>query len=100
MEILNKEVKAKQTDEEKIFTDSEIVLKNRKSLTISGVEKVYEANETKIQMRVAGCDLLVVGETLSVDKLSVEDGTIEISGTVNDLKFVSGKNSFLKRIFK
>jgi len=102
MEILNKEVKTKQTEEEKEFKESEIVLKNRKSLAISGVEKVYEANEAKVQLRVAGSNLLILGEKLSVDKLSVQDGTIEISGVVCDLKFNSngGKNGFLKKIFK
>ncbi|NCB48469.1 MAG: hypothetical protein EOM55_02450 [Clostridia bacterium] len=102
MEISNSEVVTKQIDEEKIFKESEIVLKNRKLLTISGVEKVYEANEAKVQLRVAGSNLLILGEKLSVDKLSVQDGIIEISGIVCDIRFnsYSGKSGFFKKIFK
>lgn len=102
MEIMNNEVVTKLADEEKVFKDSEIVLKNRKLLTISGIEKVYEANEAKVQLRAAGSNLLILGENLSVDKLSVQDGFIEISGNICDIKFnsYSGRNGFLKKIFK
>lgn len=102
MEILNKEVKILQEGEEKEFKESEIVLKNRKLLTISGVERVYEANETKIQLRVSASNLLILGDKLSVDRLNVQDGTIEISGLICDLKFNANgtKNSFFKKIFR
>ncbi len=102
MEIMNKEVVSKLSDEEKVFKESEINLKNRKLLTITGVEKVYEANGSKVQLRVAGSNLLILGDNLSVDKLSVQDGTIVISGDICDLKFnaYNSKNGFLKKIFK
>lgn len=101
MEISNKEVKTNQKEDEKVFNESEIVLKNRKQLNISGVEKVYEANASKVQLRTSGSNLMILGENLSVERLSVEEGVIEISGLVCELKFNSnGGKNFLKKIFK
>lgn len=100
MEI-NKEIKSTQTEKEIEFKDSELVLKNRKLLNISGVEKVYEANEGKIQLCVAGMNLIICGEQLSVERLNVADGTIEISGNIFEIKYnANGSKNFLKKIFK
>lgn len=101
MEIANKEIKTTQKEEERVFSESQIVLKNRKQLNISGVEKVYEANASKIQLRASASNLMILGENLSVERLSVEEGVIEISGLVCEFKFNSeGSKNFLKKIFK
>lgn len=101
MEISNKEVKTNQKEDERVFNESQIVLKNRKQLNISGVEKVYEANASKVQLRTSGSNLMILGENLSVERLSVEEGMVEISGLICELKFNSnGGKNFLKKIFK
>lgn len=87
---------------EKSFKDSKIILSNRSALSISGVEKVFGANVNKINLRVSGSNLTITGTNLTVDRLNIEDGNIDISGTVDGMNFskTATKGGFLKRIFK
>lgn len=97
MEILdNKDIKNNRT-----FTTSEIRLSNRELLNITGVEKVYESNGNKLQVKVAGVNMCVTGENLNIVKLDVESGIVEVSGLINEIKYTGdGKSNFFKRIFK
>ena len=99
MEILQNSTKNEQ---EKVFENSELKLANRQNLTLTGVEKVYETNTNKLQVRIAGTNLLVNGENLSVTRLDVSSGIVEVQGLINEMKFFSNTNkgNFLKRIFK
>ena len=99
MEILQNSTKNEQ---EKVFENSELKLVNRQNLTLTGVEKVYETNTNKLQVRIAGTNLLVNGENLSVTRLDVSSGIVEVQGLINEMKFFSNTNkgNFLKRIFK
>lgn len=100
----NKEQRVLNLQEEtKTFADSELVLKNRQNLSISGVEKIFEMTETNVTMRVAGSNVVVAGESLSVEKLDVETGNIQIVGKVNSITYSSGnvqRKNLFKRIFK
>lgn len=99
MEILQNSTKNEQ---EKVFENSELKLVNRQNLNLTGVEKVYETNTNKLQVRIAGTNLLVNGENLSVTRLDVSSGIVEVQGLINEMKFFSNTNkgNFLKRIFK
>ena len=87
---------------EKSFKDNRIVLNNRTALSISGVEKVFGANANKVSLRVSGNGLTITGNNLTVDKLNIEDGMIEIAGVVDGMNFTksASKGGFFKRIFK
>ena len=87
---------------EKTFIESQVVLTNRAKLTLSGVEKVYETNENKIQLKVSGSNLLILGENLNIAKLDVEAGNVSIEGKINELKYFSNesKGNLFKKIFK
>lgn len=87
---------------QKSFADSLITMQNRKNLSLTGVEKVYEASETKLQVRVAGDNLLILGTDLSITKIDVEAGLLDLVGTVSDLKYIGAENkqNFFKRLFK
>ncbi len=99
MEILQNGAKKEQ---EKVFDSSELKLVNRQNLTLTGIEKVYESNTNKLQVKVAGTNLLVIGENLSVTRLDVSSGIVEVNGIINEMKFFSNNNkgNFFKRIFK
>lgn len=86
----------------KTFNDSELVLKNRNRLYVTGVEKVFEANQTKIQLQVSGSILVITGQDLNITRLDVDSGNVDVSGNVDDLKFSAfqEKTNFLKKIFK
>ena len=97
MEILENNEK----NNTKTFTSSEIRLSNRELLNITGVEKVYESNNNKLQVRVAGVNMLVTGENLNIVKLDVDSGVVEVSGLVNEIKYIGdSRSNFFKRLFK
>ena len=90
------------TKQEKTFAESKLTLLNRKILTLTGVEKVFETNENKVQVKVSGSNLLINGEGLNISRLDVETGLIEIEGLINDFKYTTRetKTNLFKKIFK
>lgn len=87
-------------EKEKNYKDSKLELINRCTLHLSGVEKVYGANPTKIIMRTCGTNMCVCGNNLEIDKLDTDTGNITILGQVDDIRYTAQKKSILKRIFK
>lgn len=96
------EILENKQNQEKTFSESQVNLLNRSTLSISGVEKVYETNESKVQIKVAGSNLQMLGEGLNIEKLDVEQGLIQINGLINELKYSTGevKGGLFKKIFK
>ena len=90
------------TATEKTFVNSKILISDRKQTSISGVEKIFEASETKMIMKVSGSNMAVLGEQLNISKLDVDAGTLELNGQINEIKFVDNKEkiSLIKKIFK
>ena len=81
---------------------SNIVITNRQSIKINGVDGVTMLNETDATVLVGGDNLKISGEDLKADKLSVETGELVINGKINSLKFEEKreKQGFFKKIFK
>lgn len=82
-------------------TQHSLSLVNRESLTITGVTDVDEFNEQEI---LAICDtdeLRIKGELLHIEELSIESGSLVISGKITSLAYsekLSG-SSLIKRLF-
>ncbi len=83
-----------------------IILENRERLTISGVEHVTNFNEEMIILETIRGTLTIKGNTLAINKLNLEDGSIIIEGTVyamiyTDKEHMSAKGiGFLGKMFK
>lgn len=79
-----------------------IILENQNHLKVCGVENVVNLTENDVVMVVSGEVLLVKGENLKAEKLSVETGELILTGKVFSLKFdvKKEKQGFFKRIFK
>lgn len=94
--------KSTKQDNTKKFNDSSIILKNRNLLSLTGVEKVFEANPTKVQVQVAGSILGVSGQNLNINKLDVDSGEVKVEGIIDELKFSQAqqKTNFFKKMFK
>lgn len=76
-------------------------LENRTNLTVSGVSDVDEFNEQELLVICDTDELLVKGELLHIEELSLDSGTLVVSGKVNSLTYsekLSGKSVF-KRLF-
>lgn len=90
-----------QKEQKTTFNESRLTLINRTNLAITGVEKVIGANENCVQLIVSGSTLCIEGNNLHVSKLDVEQGVIVLDGTINGMKYGTGKKApFLKRMFK
>lgn len=81
--------------------NTKLVLANRSTLNLTGVNKVYSATESCISLMLGGDNVLIDGENLHVNKLDIDTGVVDIDGIVNAIKFGKSKNSknFIKRIF-
>lgn len=79
-----------------------IILEDKKLLKLGGVENVISLSETDAGVIIGGEMLLIKGNNLKAEKLSVETGELVLTGEVYSLKFEhkKEKQSLLKRIFK
>ncbi len=64
-----------------------VVLDGRKKLTISGVEEVESFDENTVVMATAMGALVVRGENLHIEALSLEGGDLKVEGDVESLTY-------------
>ncbi|MBE6908170.1 MAG: sporulation protein YabP [Ruminococcaceae bacterium] len=80
-----------------------VSLEGRDRLTVSGVEDVERFDETEIVMNTAEGTLVVTGENLHIDKLSLDGGELHVDGRVDALSYEDGAagsgGGFLSRLF-
>lgn len=81
--------------------NTKLVLTNRSTLNLNGVNKVYSATESCVSLMLGKDDILIDGANLHINKLDIDTGVVDIDGTINAIKFGKNKNSknFIKRIF-
>ena len=64
-----------------------LILEDREKLTVSGVEEVESFDENTIVMDTAEGILIVRGEDLHIEKLSLDGGDLKVEGTVESLTY-------------
>ena len=77
-------------------------LVGRERLTISGVEDVGRFDETGIVMTTAVGTLVVTGEDLHIDKLSLDGGELHVDGRIDAVPYEDesqGRGGFFSRLF-
>ncbi len=66
-----------------------LILENRKKLSVSGIEEVESFNEEEIILRTSDHGILVIkGEDLHINKLSVDSGDVSIVGDVSNMDYI------------
>ena len=83
--------------------DHHVILEGRESLSVSGVEDVESFDETTIVMRTCKGTLVVRGEDLHIEKLSLDGGDLKVEGTVDALTYEDDggeRGGFLARLFR
>lgn len=78
-----------------------LILEDRERLTVSGVEEVESFDENTIVMDTAQGVLVVRGEDLHIEKLSLDGGDLKVEGTVESLSYEEprgGRGGFLSRL--
>ena len=83
--------------------DHHVILEGRASLSVSGVEEVESFDENAIVMRTAQGTLVVRGEELHIEKLSLDGGDLKVEGDIDALTYEDGpreKGGLFSRLFR
>ena len=73
--------------EEQLPLPHRVVLEEREKLTVSGVEEVGSFDENTIVLTTCLGTLVVHGEELHVEKLSLDGGDLAVTGRVESLTY-------------
>lgn len=79
-----------------------IVLSNKKNLSVTGTKKIISLKPDLIQLDTVYGYLIISGNNLELIKLDNTTTRAEISGNIDSLRFVEGKNKepLFRKIFK
>ena len=81
----------------------QITLDGRSSLMVTGVEEVESFDENTIVMVTTKGTLVVRGEQLHIEKLSLDGGDLRVEGMVDSLAYEDNgqdKGGFLARLLR
>ncbi len=94
-------------EEQRIAKTHKLVVSNRKTATVTGVLDVLSFDLNEILLETEQGMLMVKGTDLHVNRLSVEKGEVDLSGSIDsiaysDISQSAGKTaeSFLSKLFK
>jgi sporulation protein YabP len=81
-----------------------VMIENRGKVVITGVLDVGSFDEKAIMLSTTLGNLEIIGNSLKIDKLNVENGELFIEGEIDSLSYadiaVKNKGGFFSRIFK
>ena len=82
----------------------EFCVKDRHTMTISGVKEIISFDEQNVRMLTVGGELVVDGESLRVKVLDVERGQVVLEGRIDDVGYVEdhteARRGFWSRLIK
>ena len=83
-------------------TKSNLVLNNRNELSLTGIQKVKSTEPSLIIANLDNGAIIINGSNLSVQQLDIKEGTLNVTGEVNSIKYTNqtSKSFSLKNIFK
>lgn len=84
------------------MNENKIVLNDRKNLFITGIKKVVSVSPDALFMELESSELCVYGDNMEVKKLDVENGTLEVEGKIDNIKYQNKKEKMglIRKIFK
>ena len=90
----------------KTETVHNVILENRKKVSVSGVDDVESFNEEEIILHTKEQGILVVkGGDLHINRLNVDSGDVNITGEINSMEYLavslkSKGGGFFTKMFK
>ncbi len=78
---------AMHTGDGELRAPHHLILEERASLSVSGVEEVERFDENTIIMSTAQGALVVRGEGLHIEKLSLDGGDLKVEGLIDALSY-------------
>lgn len=99
-----KELKNKMNEENIVTGSHNIIMENRKMLSISGVTDVDKFDEKEILIYTQAGELTIYGKNLHVNSVSVETGDMTIEGDIWALNYGDKDRkspvSFIRKLFR
>ena len=80
-----------------------VVIEDRKSLTVSGVEDVERFDENTIVLSTSRGAMVVAGENLHIEKLSLDGGDLKLDGDIDSVSYEEenvARGGFLSRLLR
>ena len=80
-----------------------VVIEDRKSLTVSGVEDVERFDENTIVLSTSRGAMVVAGENLPIEKLSLDGGDLKVEGDIDSVSYeeeTGGRGGFFSRLLR
>ena len=83
---------------------TDLMLRNRKNLSLTGIEDVISFDELSVYLVTGDGNLLIEGTDLHIATLDVSDGNMTIDGYIRSIiyhdKTPTKKSGFLSKVFK
>ncbi|MBQ3417859.1 MAG: sporulation protein YabP [Ruminococcus sp.] len=73
-----------------------LALSDRKTLSLTGIADVQGFDEQTVNLKTDTCSLVVKGERLHINKLSLESGDVCIDGEIHSLQYLNARSKSLK----
>lgn len=93
-----------QEEKKSVTLPHNLVLEDRRSLTVSGVSDVDSFDEQTVIVFTEMGELTVRGEQLHINKLSVDTGDLSIEGKITSLTYTDDgprqSGGFFSRVFR
>lgn len=70
---------------------SNILLENRRNISISGVFEVLSFDDEKVTLNTVLKKLEIIGNNLKISKLDLKNGEISITGNINECRYLDDK---------
>ena len=80
-----------------------VVIENRQNLTVSGVVDVERYDENTIMLSTTMGSMVVTGNDLRIEKLSLDGGDLKVEGHVDAVSYEddgSDRGGLLSRLFR
>lgn len=81
-----------------------VVIEERRSLTVSGVEDVERFDENTIVLSTSKGAMVVTGENLHIEKLSLDGGDLKVEGDLDAITYeddhAAGHGGFWARLLR
>ncbi|MCR4616247.1 MAG: sporulation protein YabP [Clostridiales bacterium] len=80
-----------------------VILEDRKKLILSGVSDLDNFDESAVTVFTDMGELLIKGEDLRVNKLSVETGELSVEGKISSMTYLDDQpksSGFFSRVFR
>lgn len=91
-------------EEKKIKKSHNIIMENRRTLSVSGIDDVDSFDENTVVMFTDMGVLTVKGEDLHINKLSVDNGELSVEGDIYSLNYsdeeMKKSGGLLSKLFK